>query len=336
MGMSPAKWQQRTRKRGFEQRAKAKARLLPPRPEKKETWTSPWNLGDIHIDTSSGSLFTFSRLSEVIDQATASLAAVTSAFSVPSIIMAPNPPIQLTVGVDPGTQGWATIPVVHSPYVTPGHAYIATNPQYTYTPSNITAADPYSFYNQGSPMAYSAATAGAWYQWNQTGSITVTDNWEYKQSVWTAWNEAQTPRQRREVERGFAAERNRQQQVHQNRERARDEAFKRALGLFVSCLTDEERTDYEKKGCIHVRGSRGRRYRIHCRGMGIETRDEFGLGNVDVLDGGQVSGRLCAHPNGIPEPDMWLAQKLILEHDEDEFVRTANVHWGQRPELAAA
>ena len=101
------------------------------------------------------------------------------------------------------------------------------------------------------------------------------------------------------------------------------------MGLFLSTLSDEERETYEREKCIYVRGNHGRRYRIRCVGQS---------GNVEWVDeDGNLRGRLCAHPRGyVPNPDAWLAQKLILKTDENHFNATANVHQGARPELVAA
>ena len=94
-------------------------------------------------------------------------------------------------------------------------------------------------------------------------------------------------------------------------------------------LSAEQRTELAQRGYFHVVGSRGRRYRI--RAQGID-------GNVEWVDNdGVVLGRLCAHPNGsLPMADYWLAQMLTLRHDEDAFLRVANVHAGQRPPMEVA
>lgn len=79
-------------------------------------------------------------------------------------------------------------------------------------------------------------------------------------------------------------------------------------------------TDLEKNGWFDVRvpssdGS-SRTYRIR-RGV---------AGNVSLLgpDGRAVKS-FCAHPDGVPSPDVMLSQKLMLETNEDMFLRIANV-----------
>jgi hypothetical protein len=52
------------------------------------------------------------------------------------------------------------------------------------------------------------------------------------------------------------------------------------------------------------------------------------MGNIDVVNAeGIIAHRLCVHPMiGVPDSDTMLAQKLLLEHDEDRCIRVANVH----------
>jgi hypothetical protein len=54
------------------------------------------------------------------------------------------------------------------------------------------------------------------------------------------------------------------------------------------------------------------------------------VANVDVVcKDGKVLHRLCAHPaDFVPNPDTMLAQKLYLEHQEEAFVKIANIHPG--------
>lgn len=109
----------------------------------------------------------------------------------------------------------------------------------------------------------------------------------------------------------------------------RKRAERRAEGLLRSWLTEKQTADLEKNGWFDVRvpssdGS-SRTYRIR-RGV---------AGNVSLLgpDGRAVKS-FCAHPDGVPSPDVMLSQKLMLETNEDMFLRIANVRelWtGSRP-----
>ena len=90
----------------------------------------------------------------------------------------------------------------------------------------------------------------------------------------------------------------------------------RARELLLSKLTPEQKVSFEKGQEFLVRGSKGNLYRINCTST---------TGNVTALRGSgpnsQVS--LCAFPPGVPQHDIWLAQKLILESDEDVFLKQA-------------
>lgn len=93
---------------------------------------------------------------------------------------------------------------------------------------------------------------------------------------------------------------------------------KKAERFMLKYLTDEQKEDYAKFGSFNVRTLRGERYRI---------RKEY-AGNVDKLDkDGRVCAVYCAHPTGgVPVCDVMLAQKLMLEHDEESFLNVANRH----------
>jgi len=103
----------------------------------------------------------------------------------------------------------------------------------------------------------------------------------------------------------------------------RQEARVRAEALLRSHLTEQQRITLANRGWFIVEGGRsGTRYRIRASGV---------VGNVDVLEadllGERVLHRLCAHcDHAIPLHDHLLAQKLMLEADEDDFLRIANRH----------
>lgn len=102
--------------------------------------------------------------------------------------------------------------------------------------------------------------------------------------------------------------------------RKRDEAEARAEKLLLENLSLQQRLDYEKHRYFVVHGRNKTRYRIR-RGRS---------GNVDVVTkSGHIEHRLCAHPNEyVPDCDTMLAQKLMLEFDEANFLRVANRHPG--------
>lgn len=87
--------------------------------------------------------------------------------------------------------------------------------------------------------------------------------------------------------------------------------------LLLSCLSAAQRSDFERSRSFTVRGASGRRYRI---GFGT-------LANIEVLgERGDVEYRLCAGPAELPTHAVMLAQKLMLESREAEFLRIAARH----------
>jgi hypothetical protein len=98
----------------------------------------------------------------------------------------------------------------------------------------------------------------------------------------------------------------------------RDAADKRAERLLLQFLNPDQEVQYRKDRYFEVLSKDGtRRYRIR-RGW---------AGNVTVIDlKGREVEKLCIHPDiSVPQEDNLLAQKLLLEADEEEFRRTANI-----------
>ena len=91
----------------------------------------------------------------------------------------------------------------------------------------------------------------------------------------------------------------------------------RSRELLLRCLSAAQRAEFERTLGFCVRGVSGCRYRI-----GYST-----TANVEVLgEEGEVLFRLCAGPNRMPTPSVLLAQKLMLEACEAEFLRIAARH----------
>jgi hypothetical protein len=93
-------------------------------------------------------------------------------------------------------------------------------------------------------------------------------------------------------------------------------AFDRARELLLSHLTEEQRATFIENRWFVVVGGRSRmRYRIETGHL---------VANVRRLDDG---ARLCAHcDHSLPMDDHLIAQKLMLEYDEDAFLAIANRH----------
>lgn len=191
------------------------------------------------------------------------------------------------------------------------------------------------------PYSYCTNTGGStqtsvWYQWNLNTQTTTSTTFTLT-PIWNTWVD-QTNFQYVQYTAPplpTAEEVARSEAERAEKEAQRIAARDRALMLFRESLTPEQLETFETDRVVHIHSRRGRRYRVHCRSL--SARDAYGLGNIDVLDDQDVvTARLCAHPMSLPDPDMWLAQLLSLEHNENEVIRVANVHYGSRPALVAA
>lgn len=98
-----------------------------------------------------------------------------------------------------------------------------------------------------------------------------------------------------------------------------DKAKARAESLLLENLSELQRYDYIRRGYFEIQGQSGRRYQIGRSGTS---------GNVIEVDGKgvQVAKWCCnlGYEVGCPEGDHYLGQKLHLEHNEAEFLKTAN------------
>jgi hypothetical protein len=103
-------------------------------------------------------------------------------------------------------------------------------------------------------------------------------------------------------------------------------ARERSLELLTRCLSPTQRAEFDRSNTFKVRGASGREYRItYAATANVEALTERGL----------VERRLCAGPVGVPIPAIILAQKLMLETQESEFLRIAERGSGTtaRPEF---
>jgi hypothetical protein len=89
----------------------------------------------------------------------------------------------------------------------------------------------------------------------------------------------------------------------------------KAKSLLLENLSIEQREMYERHGFFEIEAHSRRRYRIHCNSV---------VANIYRLDDG---GRFCAHcDSNLPYEDHFLAQKLMIEYEEETFLRIANRH----------
>lgn len=120
------------------------------------------------------------------------------------------------------------------------------------------------------------------------------------------------------AQRAAEEKRKREYEAEQARVKA---AAQRAEELLIEHLTPEQQKQYKDNKWFVIEGGKTKqKYRIRAGTL---------VANVDVLnDTGRAQHRLCAHarPGSVPMGDQLLAQKIILETDEDAFLRIANRH----------
>ena len=111
----------------------------------------------------------------------------------------------------------------------------------------------------------------------------------------------------------YAAE---QARLAAEQKRKKDEAIQRANDLLMMHLDEKQRRDWRLRQQFYVRSQSGKRFRIR----------NLGSMNIDEMDeGDRVRANHCIVAPGVPLPDQLLAQKLMLEHNEAEFMRVANL-----------
>lgn len=198
---------------------------------------------------------------------------------------------------------------------------------------------PQYYSNTGNYTSNNSTLTGThwiWQDWTApvNSTIYVQSNAISPNEVWRQWqtppytyatSALHTPEAVREANERWEAQR------REEREK-RQAARVRARLLLGEFLDDEQKAELEHHGRFFVTGSRGRRYCIRAEGQS---------GNVDLLKpDGSVQARLCCHPRWVPgendmlpEGDAWLVQMIEIRHDEDHFLRTANVHRGVLPAL---
>ena len=93
-------------------------------------------------------------------------------------------------------------------------------------------------------------------------------------------------------------------------------AERRATELLMSVLEPAQRDMFRKEKTIIVVAASGTQYRI-----GLGTVNNI----MELNPDGTPKLRLCVHPVGVPLADVLVTQKLLLETDEAEFRRMANI-----------
>ena len=167
---------------------------------------------------------------------------------------------------------------------------------------------------------YPVTNSEVWASWSTSNAITITVD-----QTWTGWVTFANGRRRRvqssedlggwvqdvrppDVE--FARERELAAEEREARQRRRAEAAARAMVLLRSCLTEAQKAQLDENACFQVTAPSGRVYTI-MQGY---------AGNVHSR-----GWTYCIHMRSdIPEGDQMLAQKLMIETDEEGFLRIAN------------
>lgn len=170
-----------------------------------------------------------------------------------------------------------------------------------------------------------ADTHTVWLAWSQSQTTAITDP-----QIWTQESTANTAAtmgdylyywpqwvQQQEENAEQRAERRRIQaehdQITRNYAAARKAAGERAERLLEACLTTEQRDQLRKEGCFTVHGRSGNIYQVR-RG---HVRNVYEL---------RARRTYCCHAHAnLPDADHMLAQKLMIETSEPDFLRLANV-----------
>jgi hypothetical protein len=98
----------------------------------------------------------------------------------------------------------------------------------------------------------------------------------------------------------------------------RKKARKRARKLLESALDPAQRRELKRKGYFHVWSSRGNVYRI-------ARESPFNVRLAGYAKASRIYFCLEAEDPDVPVEDVMLAQKLLLETNEGEFLRVANM-----------
>jgi hypothetical protein len=95
-------------------------------------------------------------------------------------------------------------------------------------------------------------------------------------------------------------------------------ARRRAKRLLFASLTPKQRRQLKRKGYFQVCGSKGNLYRI-------ASTFPFNVRLAGFAKRSRIYFCLEAEDPDVPVEDVMLAQKLLLESEEGEFLRLANM-----------
>ncbi len=177
------------------------------------------------------------------------------------------------------------------------------------------------------------SSSDTWRVWTNTSASTASTVSYPSEAVWLKWN---THNQRYDVQKSAdwqprqltkeeveQREKEYQERLRIAEAKAREEeklrkaAEQRAKKLLLQNLNLEQKLAYNREKKFQVKAPSGKLYEIR----------HGWAGNVDELNPqGKPINRFCIHPRmQVPIPDSLLAQKLLLETDEEQFRKTANI-----------
>jgi hypothetical protein len=193
--------------------------------------------------------------------------------------------------------------------------------------------------NSATTTTISAANYNAWQAWTAVPTYTLTYS-STTSATWSSWNgntyqlnqpayvaPVETEEQRAARVIGETASREQWARENEIRKEVRRVAISKADQLLESVLNSVQREQLRKDNAFLVRSQSGAVYRIR-KGRS---------GNVDLIDpkSGEVLSVLCAHPSmDVPDGDTVVAQKLMLECDEQDFLRLANKSSARGPRVS--
>jgi hypothetical protein len=187
-----------------------------------------------------------------------------------------------------------------------------------------------------------ASNTATWDRWLTTGTTAATIGYD-RVYTWEQWEDAGQPYVWREYYQQPAVREPTQEELDAAQRRREDQSARllaekqrlagaedRAMELFRSLLTADQRQTMDQDGEVWVKGSDGGFYVV-------ETRDGRVHGNVRSVDEhGCMLGRLCVQPGmydhqegaALPTSDGYVGQLLAIRFNEREFRATAN--WSGR------
>ncbi len=151
-----------------------------------------------------------------------------------------------------------------------------------------------------------------WIYWNVAYDSTAVD------TVWTFWNQASSSDTSIHILTRPTPVVSRASPRPRHVEVLIEEADKRAEAILLASLTPAQREMYKNHRYFELR-TRSGLYRLYHGWAGNIAR-------INEGDGGELC-RFCIHPQvQIPAADNLLAQKLMLQFEEDRFLKVANMH----------